>query len=77
MLASTIRDMAKETANVQQLKRMWVKVTPAAHKELLHLAIDLDATIEKLAGEILTEGIRRRREAFDAALPADPKKPKR
>jgi len=43
------------------LKRIWVRVAPETHKALLHLAIDLDEGVERLAGQLLAESIERAR----------------
>ena len=42
-----------------QLPRFWVTSTNGVHKELRHLAIDLDTSAEKLAGIIVTEAVAR------------------
>lgn len=58
--ACTLLLMAKgkKRDNVN-LKRIWIRVKPETHKALLHLAIDLDEGVERLAGELLVEAIER------------------
>jgi hypothetical protein len=51
---------AKVRDNVER-KRIWIRVLPDTHKALLHLAIDLDEGVERLAGELLAEAIERAR----------------
>jgi hypothetical protein len=55
----------RERDNVER-KRIWVRVPPATHKALLHLAIDLDEAVERLAGDLLGEAIERARGEYDA-----------
>lgn len=55
-----------------ELKRIWVRVLPDTHKALLHLAIDLDEGVERLAGRLLAEAIDRTR--ADLAKPPQPRR---
>jgi len=43
------------------VKRFFIQGTNALHKELQHLAIDLETSAEKLAGELLVEAVARKK----------------
>lgn len=59
--------MAKEKAReAVNEKRMWVRITKDAHKDLVHLSVDLEEGVERLAGQLLTEAVRRARADFAA-----------
>lgn len=51
------------------LKLCHALVTPDTHKALLHLAIDLDETVEKLAGKLIAQAVERTRAELNAAKP--------
>lgn len=40
-------------------ERFFIRSTPEVRKALLHLAIDLEASVEKLAGRLLAQAIER------------------
>lgn len=46
-------------------KRFFIQGTVALHKALQHLAIDLDTSAEKLAGELLADAVSRKQAEVD------------
>jgi len=52
--------MSKEQGR-QTVKRFFVQGTVDLHRQLQHLAIDLDTSAEKLAGQLLQEAVDRKR----------------
>jgi len=51
--------MAKKERTDNMSERFFIKATPDVKKALAHLAIDLDASVEKLAGFLLAHALER------------------